>query len=179
MRLTEIGRQLGVVDDERWRAFDQKRARVANELERLKSTWVNPKIVDQAEANRVLGQNMDREYSLFDLLRRPEITYANLMGMQGAGCAETDQVVAEQVETQVKYQGYIERQKDEIARQSDNEQLKLEIKMDYSQVRGLSTEVWQKLNKHQPETLGQAARISGITPAAISLLLVHIKRSRA
>lgn len=179
MRLTEIGRQLGVVGEAQWCAFDQKRTRVANELARLKSTWVNPKIIDQAEASRVLGQTIDREYSLFELLRRPEVSYGKLMGMQGAAAEESDQVIADQVETQVKYQGYIERQKTEIARQADNEQLALTPKMDYSKVSGLSTEVWQKLNKYQPETLGQAARISGITPAAISLLLVYMKRSRA
>lgn len=176
MRLTEIGRQLGLVDDARWSAFEHKRESVAKELERLKSTWVNPRILEQAEAERVLGKNIEREYSLYELLRRPDVTYANLMSMQIAGEGVSDSTIAEQVETQAKYQGYIERQADEIARQSENEALKLPIAMDYSAVRGLSTEVRQKLSKHRPETLGQAARISGITPAAISLLLVHLKR---
>jgi tRNA uridine 5-carboxymethylaminomethyl modification enzyme len=176
MRLTEKGRQLGLVDDARWSAFENKRESVAKELERLKSTWVNPRILEQAEAERVLGKNIEREYSLYELLRRPDVSYASLMSMQIAGAGVSDSTIAEQVETQAKYQGYIERQADEIARQAENEALKLPIAMDYSAVRGLSTEVRQKLSKHRPETLGQAARISGITPAAISLLLVHLKR---
>ncbi len=176
MRLTEMGRQLGLVDDARWGAFENKRESVAKELERLKSTWVNPRILEQAEAERVLGKNIEREYSLYELLRRPDVSYASLMSMQIAGNGVSDNSIAEQVETQAKYQGYIERQADEIARQAENEALKLPIAMDYSAVRGLSTEVRQKLSKHRPETLGQAARISGITPAAISLLLVHLKR---
>jgi tRNA uridine 5-carboxymethylaminomethyl modification enzyme len=176
MRLTEKGRQLGLVDDARWSAFENKRESVAKELERLKSTWVNPRILEQAEAERVLGKNIEREYSLYELLRRPDVSYASLMSMQIAGAGVSDSTIAEQVETQAKYQGYIERQADEIARQGENEALKLPIAMDYSAVRGLSTEVRQKLSKHRPETLGQAARISGITPAAISLLLVHLKR---
>jgi tRNA uridine 5-carboxymethylaminomethyl modification enzyme len=176
MRLTEMGRELGLVDDARWSAFENKRESVAKELERLKSTWVNPRILEQAEAERVLGKNIEREYSLYELLRRPDVSYASLMSMQIAGDGVSDRTIAEQVETQAKYQGYIERQADEIARQAENEALKLPIAMDYSAVRGLSTEVRQKLSKHRPETLGQAARISGITPAAISLLLVHLKR---
>jgi tRNA uridine 5-carboxymethylaminomethyl modification enzyme len=176
MRLTEMGRQLGLVDDARWSAFENKRESVAKELERLKSTWVNPRILEQTEAERVLGKNIEREYSLYELLRRPDVSYASLMSMQIAGNGVSDNLIAEQVETQAKYQGYIERQADEIARQAENEALKLPIAMDYSAVRGLSTEVRQKLSKHRPETLGQAARISGITPAAISLLLVHLKR---
>jgi tRNA uridine 5-carboxymethylaminomethyl modification enzyme len=176
MRLTEIGRQLGLVGDERWSAFEDKRERVAKELERLKSTWVNPRILEQAEAERILGKNIEREYSLYELLRRPDVSYASIMTMKIAGDGVKDAKVAEQVETQAKYQGYIERQTEEIARQAENETLKLPMAMDYSAVRGLSTEAWQKLNKHRPETLGQAARISGITPAAISLLLVHLKR---
>jgi len=176
MRLTETGRKLGLVGDERWSAFENKREGVAKELERLKSTWVNPKILEQAEAERVLGKNIEREYSLYELLRRPDVSYASLMTMQIAGTGVDDTKIAEQVEIQAKYQGYIERQTDEIARQLESETLKLPKEMDYSSVRGLSTEAWQKLNKHRPETLGQAARISGITPATISLLLVHLKR---
>jgi tRNA uridine 5-carboxymethylaminomethyl modification enzyme len=176
MRLTEIGRQLGLVDDERWTVFENKREGVARESERLKATWVNPRILAKTDAERVLGKNIEREYSLYELLRRPDVTYENLMSMDGCGQAVVSQEVAEQVEIQAKYQGYIERQHDEIARQVENEMLKLPATINYAEVRGLSTEAWQKLNQHRPETLGQASRISGITPAAISLLLVHIKR---
>ena len=175
MRLTETGRKLGLVDDVRWQAFEEKREKIAREIERLKSTWVNPRMLDQAEAERVLGKEIEREYSLYDLLRRPEVTYASLMTLPGAHSDE-GRDVAEQVEIQAKYQGYIERQRDEIARQEGQETTRLPANMDYSQVRGLSIEVRQKLTKHQPETVGQAARISGVTPAAISLLLVHLKR---
>lgn len=177
LRLTEHGRQMGLVDDERWACFAEKREAVAREIERLKSTWVNPKILDRVEAERVLGKNIEREYSLYELLRRPDVDYATLISMNGLsteGAIACE--VAEQVEIQAKYQGYIERQQDEIMRQAENEGLRVPVAMDYAAVRGLSTEVRQKLEKHRPETLGQAARISGITPAAISLLLVHIKR---
>ena len=175
MRLTELGRRLGLVDDIRWQAFEQKREKIARELERLKSTWVNPRVLDKAEAERVLGKEIEREYSLYDLLRRPEVSYASLVTLPGAQSPEAMEV-AEQVEILAKYQGYIERQRDEIARQEGYETTKLPPNMDYSVVRGLSIEVRQKLNQHQPQTLGQAARISGVTPAAISLLLVHLKR---
>ncbi len=175
MRLTEIGRRLGLVDDVRWRAFEEKREKIARELERLKSTWVNPRMLDKSDAERVLGKEIEREYSLYDLLRRPEVTYASLMTLPGAHATEGADV-SEQVEILAKYQGYIERQQDEIARQEGYETTQLPLNMDYSVVRGLSIEVRQKLNQHQPQTLGQAARISGVTPAAISLLLVHLKR---
>jgi tRNA uridine 5-carboxymethylaminomethyl modification enzyme len=176
LRLTEIGRQLGVVDDERWRFFERKRDAVAQEKERLKSTWVNPKIIDAAAAERVLGQVIEREYSLLDLLRRPQVSYQALMSLPGAGESVSDPQVAEQVEIQAKYQGYIERQQDEIERHHHYEALRLPPDMDYSKVHGLSNEVRQKLAQFRPETLGQAARVSGITPAAISLLLVYLKR---
>ncbi|MEI7841419.1 MAG: tRNA uridine-5-carboxymethylaminomethyl(34) synthesis enzyme MnmG [Gallionellaceae bacterium] len=175
-RLTEIGRQLGLVDEKRWVDFEAKREAVAIEVGRLKSTWVNPKVLAAAEAERVLGKNIEREYSLYELLRRPDVTYETLMSMEGLSSALVDDKVAEQVEIQAKYQGYIERQHTEIARQAENEMLKLPVNLDYSLVGGLSTEVRQKLEKFRPETLGQAGRISGITPAAISLLLVHLKR---
>ncbi len=175
MRLTETGRKLGLVDDERWQAFEAKREKIARELERLKSTWVNPRILDKTEAERVLGKNIEREYCLYDLLRRPEVSYATLMTLPGAQAADKHEFT-EEVEIQVKYQGYIERQADEIARQEGQETTKLPDNMDYSVVHGLSTEVRQKLNLHQPQTVGQASRISGVTPAAISLLLVHLKR---
>ena len=176
LRLTEIGRQLGVVDDERWRFFERKRDAIAQEKERLKSTWVNPKIIDAATAERVLGQAIEREYSLLDLLRRPQVSYQALMSLPGAGESVSDPQVAEQVEIQAKYQGYIERQQDEIERHHHYEALRLPPDMDYSKVHGLSNEVRQKLAQFRPETLGQAARVSGVTPAAISLLLVYLKR---
>ncbi len=176
LRLTEIGRKLGVVDDARWAAFDCKREKIAREQERLKGTWVNPDILAQADAERVLGKAIEREYTLYDLLRRPDVSYASLMTLPGVGQGVQDKDIVGQVEIQAKYQGYIDRQREEIQRQENYENTILPIKMDYRQVRGLSIEAQQKLNEHQPETMGQAARISGITPAAISLLLVHLKR---
>ena len=172
LRLTEIGRTLDV----RWAAFDKKREAIAKEQERLKSIWVNPTILSQEDAERVLGKNIEREYPLYELLRRPDVTYSGLMTLPCAGEGVEDVQVAEQVEIQAKYQGYIERQREEIARQESYEDTLLPLKMDYRNVRGLSIEAQQKLNLHQPETMGQAARISGITPATISLLLVHLKR---
>jgi len=176
LRLTEIGRELGVVDDERWDAFARKRDAIAAERERLKSTWVNPRILAPHEAERVLGQRIAREHSLFDLLKRPDVTYAALMTLPGAGPAVDDAAVAGQVEIQAKYAGYIARQQDEVARNEEHESMALPADLDYRSVRGLSFEVQQKLNQHRPETVGQASRISGVTPAAISLLLVHLKR---
>ena len=176
LRLTEIGRQLGVVDDVRWAAFDSKREAIAKEQERLKSIWVNPSTLAAADAERVLGKGIEREYALYELLRRPDVTYAGLMTLPCAGGAVADEQVSEQVEIQAKYQGYIERQREEIARQQHYEDTQLPEKMDYRAVQGLSIEAQQKLNQHQPETMGQAARISGMTPAAVSLLLVHLKR---
>lgn len=176
LRLTEKGRQLGLVDDARWEAFDRKRDLIEKEQARLKSIWVNPNILAKADAERVLGKEIEREYMLYELLRRPDVSYDNLMTLPCAGEGLHDAAAAEQVEIQAKYQGYIERQREEIARQENYENTSLPSKMDYRQVRGLSIEVQQKLNLHQPETVGQAARISGMTPAAISLLLVHLKR---
>ncbi len=176
LRLTEIGRNLGVVDDVRWQAFAQKRDAIAAEQERLKSSWVNPRLLPQQDAERVLGKGIEREYALYELLRRPDVSYATLLTLPGAGVPVADEKVAEQVEIQAKYHGYIERQREEIARGEHQENMALPAVMDYRTVRGLSKEVQQKLNQHLPETLGQAARISGITPAAISLLLVHLKR---
>ena len=176
LRLTEIGRQLGVVDDIRWAAFDNKREAIAQEQQRLKNIWVNPTNLAAADAERVLGKVIEREYPLYELLRRPDVNYSSLMTLPGAGKGVEDPVVAEQVEIQAKYQGYIDRQHEEISRQEKYENTLLPEKMDYRVVRGLSIEAQQKLNLHQPETMGQAARISGLTPAAISLLLVHLKR---
>ncbi len=176
LRLTETGRRLGLVDDVRWQAFEQKRSAIAAEQERLKSIWVNPRLLPQEDAERVLGKNIEREYTLHELLRRPDVSYAGLMTLPGAGEPATDAKVAEQVETQAKYHGYIERQRDEVARNELHENMTLPAAMDYRTVHGLSIEVQQKLNQHMPETIGQATRISGMTPAAISLLLVHLKR---
>jgi len=179
LRLTEQGRELGVVDDARWNVFARKRDAIARELERLDATSVNPTIVAAPDAERVLGQSIEREYSLTELLRRPGVTYASLMTLPAAGTAVADAVVAEQVEVATKYAGYIDRQQQEIARHRAQETLRLPPDLDYRTVRGFSTEVQQKLNLHRPGTVGQAARISGVTPAAISLLLVHLKRGLA
>lgn len=182
LRLTEIGRQLGCVGDAQWAMFEKKREAVAREMERLKSTWVNPRILADAEAERVLGKAIEREYNLVDLLRRPNVTYDSLMTLAGvdgqplAGPGVAEDPVREQIEIQVKYAGYIDRQSREIGRQEHNENLKLPADLDYMEVKALSIEVRQKLNKHKPETLGQASRISGVTPAALSLLLVHLKK---
>ncbi|WP_293778597.1 tRNA uridine-5-carboxymethylaminomethyl(34) synthesis enzyme MnmG [uncultured Oxalicibacterium sp.] len=182
MRLTEIGRKLGCVGDAQWAAFEAKREAVALELERLRSTWVNPRILAQAEAERVLGKAIEREYALADLLRRPNVSYESLLTLKGmdgqdlGGPGVTDDAVREQVEIQLKYAGYIDRQAKEVERHDHYENLKLPTVFDYMEVKGLSFEVRQKLCKHRPETLGQASRISGVTPAAISLLLVHLKK---
>jgi tRNA uridine 5-carboxymethylaminomethyl modification enzyme len=179
LRLTGIGRELGVVDDRRWDAFARKRDAIAAEQERLKSTWVNPRVLAPQDAERVLGQRIEREHALVDLLKRPDVTYASLMTLPGAGPAVADAAVAEQVEIQAKYAGYIARQQDEVARNEQHESTALPADLDYRAVRGLSFEVQQKLSQHRPETVGQAARVSGVTPAAISLLLVHLKRRAA
>ena len=182
MRLTEIGRRLGCVGDAQWAQFETKREAVARELERLKSTWVSPRILAQQEAERVLGKAIEREYALADLLRRPNISYDSLMSLKGidgqdiAGPGIAEDAVKEQIEIQLKYAGYIDRQAKEVERHEHYENLKLPAKLDYMEVKALSIEVRQKLNKHQPETLGQASRIAGVTPAAISLLLVHLKK---
>lgn len=184
-RLTEIGRRLGLVDDERWDFYCRKRDSVSRETERLKTTWVSPRNLPKEEAAALLGQEITHEYSLADLIRRPEMSYQALMAaFNGRWQAEkpldrdlilADQV-AEQVEIGIKYQGYIDRQATEIARQAYYEELQLPKDLDYGLVTGLSKEVQQKLNKHRPMTLGQASRVSGITPAAISLLLIHLKK---
>ncbi|MDD5248091.1 MAG: tRNA uridine-5-carboxymethylaminomethyl(34) synthesis enzyme MnmG [Rhodocyclaceae bacterium] len=176
LRLTEIGRQLGLVDDARWEAFNRKRDAIASEVERLKSTWVNPRLLPESEAMRVLGKPMEREYRLFDLLRRPEVGYRSLLSLPGAGEGAADPAVAAQVENQAKYSGYIERQQGDVDKARDAEALRLPDDLDYATVRGLSIEVRQRLSQHRPQTLGQASRMQGVTPAAISLLLVHLKK---
>jgi tRNA uridine 5-carboxymethylaminomethyl modification enzyme len=180
LRLTETGRRLGLVDDDRWEAFARKREAIEREASRLASTWINPRIVERAEVERILGQGIDREYSLAELLRRPDVRYAQLMTLRTTGVdvgpGTPDPIVAEQVETAIKYAGYIDRQQIDIARNAENDATPLPANIDYRDVRGLSVEVQQKLNQQRPQTVGQASRISGITPAAISLLLVHMKR---
>jgi tRNA uridine 5-carboxymethylaminomethyl modification enzyme len=176
LRLTDIGRRLGVVGDERWDSFNRKRDAVALESERLKSTRLGPKSVDAEAARRVLGAEIEREYSLMDLLKRPGVSYGELMDLAGQGRTVFEVAVAEQVEIQAKYSGYIEQQRQEVERRERQESMLLPNDLDYRTVRGLSIEVQQKLNLHKPETIGQASRISGVTPAAISLLLVHMKR---
>jgi len=175
-RLTEIGRQLGLVDDARWQAFSEKREAVERETARLKATWAQPARVPEADAMRVLGQEMERDYSMFDLLRRPNVSYQALMSLAVAGEGVTNSAVAEQVEIAAKYQGYIDRQQVEVEHNRGQQEVRLPDDIDYLQVRGLSKEVQLKLNQYKPETIGQASRIQGITPAAVSLLLVHIKR---
>jgi tRNA uridine 5-carboxymethylaminomethyl modification enzyme len=180
LRLTEIGRELGVVDDTRWETFNRKRDAIAREQERLKATWVGPRTLTESDTARVFGKPIERDYCLMDLLKRPDVNYASLMTLPGAGPGTEDRQVADQVEIQAKYQGYIVRQQNEVARGEQAESMPLPGDLDYRTVRGMSIEVQQKLNQHRPETIGQASRISGITPAAISLLLVHLKRgSRA
>ena len=181
LRLTEIGRQLGCIGDVQWAHFERRREAIARELERLKSTWVSPRIIADAEAQRVFGKGIEREYALTDLLRRPDVSYTQLMSLTGVDGRRFDDpaldpAVAEQVEIQVKYAGYIDRQAKEVERHDYYENLKLPEALDYLSVKALSIEVRQKLAKHRPETLGQASRIAGVTPAAISLLLVHLKK---
>jgi tRNA uridine 5-carboxymethylaminomethyl modification enzyme len=193
MRLTETGRQLGLVDDARWDAFNRKRDAVSRETERLRSTWVHPDILPAALAERYIGKPLEREYHLVDLLRRPGVGFDAVTAAVGAAGrdgvvsretlraelgTELADCVIEQVEIGIKYAGYIDKQRDEVERAAAYEHLKLPTDLDYAQVQALSFEVRQKLAKHRPETLGQASRISGITPAAISLLLVHLKKGR-
>jgi tRNA uridine 5-carboxymethylaminomethyl modification enzyme len=177
LRLTETGRRLGVVDDERWQTFARKREAIEAERQRLTNTWVRLGQFDSADIQRVLNGYLARETRAIDLLRRPTVDYETLMTLPGIGPGVSDTKVAEQVEIQCKYAGYIERQQDEIQRHLRHEELRLPINLDYTQVRGLSSEVREKLTRQRPITLGQAARIPGVTPAAVSLLLVYLKRS--
>ena len=183
MRLTEKGRELGLVDDARWDAFSRKRDAVSRETQRLRSIWVNPNNLPLAEAERVLGKAIEREYNLADLLRRPDVNYAGLMSLAGGKYSTTeiqameDKSVIEQIEITAKYAGYIDLQKVEVERAAHYENLKLPPELDYLQVQALSFEARQTLAKHRPETLGLASRISGITPATVSLLLVHLKKN--
>jgi tRNA uridine 5-carboxymethylaminomethyl modification enzyme len=179
LRLTEQGRELGVVDDVRWQRFEEKRNAIAREQQRLQTTWLRAAAIPETDAIRVFGGALNRDANLLELLRRPEVDYALLVTLPGAGAGLDDDQAAEQVEIQAKYAGYIERQRDEIDRHQRHEETLLPDTLDYAEVRGLSIEVRQKLDRHRPATLGQAARLSGVTPAAISLLLVHLKRRSA
>jgi tRNA uridine 5-carboxymethylaminomethyl modification enzyme len=184
MRLTGIGRELGLVDDHRWEVFCRKQEAVSRETSRLQNIWIGPKHEAAPLVSQLLGQDLSHECNLTELLRRPGVTYEAITALgNGIWAPETldDDLglaaqISDQVEISIKYQGYIDRQATEIARQEHNETLPLPESLDYSQVVGLSKEVQQKLNLHKPETLGQAGRISGVTPAALSLLLVHLKK---
>ena len=198
LRLTETGRRLGLVDDARWDAFSRKRDRLAAELERLRGTWVRPQTVPATEAQRVLGKALEHEYSLAELLRRPGIDHdavSALAAIAAAAASSADPLVSretlrrdwgereadaviEQAEIALKYAGYIDKQNDEVARAASYEHLRLPDDLDYQQVAALSFEVRQNLARHRPATLGQAARLSGMTPAAVSLLLVHLKKGQ-
>ena len=176
LRLTEKGRELGLVSDQRWAAFCEKRDSIESEKQRMNGTWVRPDNVPDEVAKDIIGDTLKKEANLMQLLRRPEVTYERLMQLPGAGEPVSDPQVAEQLEIQAKYHGYIERQYAEIEKQRRNETTSLSIDLDYSLVKGLSNEVAQKLNDHKPTTIGQASRISGVTPAAVSLLLVYLKK---
>jgi len=176
LRLTPKGRTLGLVDDARWRTFESKRDQIASEQTRLRATWLRPDDIPPAEALRVLGGPLAREQTLAELLRRPDLAYQALMSLPGAGPGVDDPSVAGQIEIQARYSGYIDRQQQEVTRNQAQEETPLALDLDYTVVRGLSAEVVQKLSQYRPATLGQASRISGITPAAISLLRVHLKK---
>ncbi|MGL4916412.1 MAG: tRNA uridine-5-carboxymethylaminomethyl(34) synthesis enzyme MnmG [Aeromonas allosaccharophila] len=176
IRLTAIGRELGLVDDERWSKFNAKMEQVELERQRMRSTWIHPQHPSLEAVNALVNTPLTREQSLEELLRRPEVTYDALMAIEGVGPSVTDPAAAEQVEIQIKYAGYIERQHDEVEKQLRNENTLLPLELDYREVNGLSNEVKAKLNDAKPQTIGQASRISGITPAAISILLVHLKK---
>jgi len=179
LRLTEKGYELGLVDENRWSRFNRKRELIELERQRLKTTWLHPGKVDQARARKTLGDTLKREHSLYDLLVRPNVGYAALMELDSSSAPIEDQQVIAQLEIQARYGGYIERQRNEIERQSKLESTILPAQLDYEHVRGLSNEVRQKLTDHRPDTVGQASRIPGVTPAAISLLLVHMKKHAA
>ena len=175
-RLTPMGRQMGLVDDRRWRRFEAKRESIEREQTRLDRVWMTVGRLSPAESTAVLGQPLRKDQRLSDLLRRPEIDYATLMRLPGVGPGVTDAAVIQQIENEARYSGYIERQQEDVERNRSHEETRIPANIDYRLVRGFSSEVVQKLSDHRPVTVGQAARISGITPAAISLLLVYLKK---
>ncbi len=186
-RLTEKGRELGLVDDVRWDTYCRKRDLVSRETQRLGSTWVSPALVSEAESQRVLGKPLAHEYKLSELLRRPDVSYASLMSLEEGRFASLEiqalddvsrETVIEQLDISAKYSGYIQRQQEEVSRAANYENLALPPELDFLAIPALSIEVRQKLDKHKPQTLGQASRISGVTPAAISLLLIHLRRAK-
>ena len=176
LRLTEIGYKLGLVDDNRWCLFSEKQERVERELQRLRDTCIHPSLISDEQSEAVFGGKLSREYHMDELLRRPNVTYESLTSIDSAGPAVEDVAIAEQVEVQIKYAGYIERQQQEVNRQLRQESTTLPDQLDYSEVSGLSNEVRQKFSEQRPTTVGQASRIPGVTPAAISILLVHLKK---
>jgi len=176
LRLTEQGRNLGLVDDPRWGAFQSKRDAIHAEQQRLKQQWLRPQSMSDTEAERVLGKPMRREHSLMDLLARPDVRYRELMTLEVVEDLQLPESVVEQVEIQAKYAGYIERQQQEIEKNRRHQEMKLPEGLDYSQVSGLSIEIQEKLSRQRPATLGMAGRISGVTPAALSLLRIHLKK---
>ncbi len=176
LRLTATGRRLGLVSEARWQAFETKREAIERESQRLRDLSIRPSQLSEADTPQLLQAPLTREMSAAELLRRPEVSYAGLMTLPHCGPGEADPQVAEQVEIQIKYAGYIERQRRDIERQRRHEELGLPEDLDYAEVHGLSREVREKLNRHRPRTLGQAGRLSGLTPAAVSLLLIHLKR---
>jgi len=176
LRLTEIGHTFGLIDDVRWRRFSEKQEMLARERERMHDTWIRPDPKTARQAKRALGQPLLKETRLVDLLRRPGVAYSAIIALSGAGPRCYDPEVVQQLEIEARYSGYIERQQQEIERQRHNEDLRIPDDQDFGKVRGLSTEALQNLQQQRPRTLGQASRISGVTPAAISLLLVHLKK---
>jgi len=178
LRLTDIGRRLGVICDEQWTRFSRKRDKIAAEEQRLRETWVHPRHLTSQQQIDVFGKTLEREHTALDLLKRPEITYERLVTLPMLGNPVDDIAVAEQVEIAAKYHGYIARQREEVARDASHDHTPLPPDLDYATIRGLSNEVRQKLAHQRPATVGQAGRISGVTPAAVSLLLVHLKKQQ-
>ena len=179
MRLTPKAKELNLIDDDRWYSFENKRELIATETQRLKSIYIHPNTTASEQIKNLVNKELEREYSALDLLRRPEINYQQLMLIENVGPALENRKAAEQVEIQLKYAGYIEQQQVEIERQRRHEETQIPENFDYQQVKGLSAEVYQKFLKTKPTTLGQASRIPGITPAAVSLLLVYLKKKNS
>jgi len=179
LRLTETGHRLGLVDDARWAAFESKREAIIREQQRLRDVWVRPAQVDEQTVLAAIGDPLRKEARALDLIARPQASYASVAALPGVGVGTHDPAVQEQIEIQAKYAGYIDRQSVEIQRTRNNEALRLPGDLDFARVKGLSSEVREKLDRHRPETIGQAGRIPGVTPAAVSLLLIHMKKKSA